>query len=142
MNLKNVSSIVLNISLKVVIYMVLIGILYFCGSRAYDFGKAVFSEEGVESAPGQDVSVTIPEGTTSKELAQILKKDGLIDNVYVFYIQAYLYECKPVAGDYLLNTSSNAEEIIEIVSTVKQESTKETEKETEKETDVKKTKKE
>lgn len=144
MNLKNVSSIILNISLKVVIYMVLIGILYFCGNRAYEFGREVFSESGVEAAPGRDVTITVPEGTTNRQLAQILKKDGLIDNVYIFYIQAYLYECKPVAGEYLLNTSYSAEKLIEVVSTVPKQEKKETEKETkkEKETKAKKTKKE
>ena len=143
MNLKNVSSIILNISLKVVIYMVLIGILYFCGNRAYEFGKKVFSETGVEAAPGRDVTIAVPEGTTNRQLGQILKKEGLIDNLYIFYIQAYLFECKPVAGEYTLNTSYSAEKLIELVSPMPKNDEKETEKETETNTTkAKKTKKE
>ncbi len=144
MNLKNISSIILNISLKVVIYMVLIGVLYFCGNRAYEFGREVFSEAGVEAPPGREVTVTLPEGVSNKQLAQILKKDGLIDNIYIFYVQAYLYECKPVAGEYVLNTSYNAEKLIETISSVPKKEEKETKKnkKKEKETKAKKTKKE
>lgn len=140
MNLKNASSIVLNVSVKIVIYVILAGILYFAGSNAYEFGKSVFSETSAQSAPGKEVTVNVESGMSNRQLAKMFKKNGLIKDESVFVVQAILYECKPVAGEYTLNTSYSAQQLIELISTVPVEEEEQEETQTEKETNQKKSK--
>ena len=119
MNLKKTSSAILSTSIKIVVYMLVAVGIYVILSGAFSFGELIFSENGMAAkGNGTEIQVTIPKDASSKEVGDILKKNGLIENSYAFVIQVMLYEADIVPGKYVLNTEENPKEIIEILSGV------------------------
>ncbi len=119
MNLKKTSSAILSTSIKIVVYMLVAVGIYVILSGAFSFGELIFSENGMAAkGNGTEIQVTIPKDASSKEVGDILKKNGLIENSYAFVIQVMLYEADIVPGKYALNTEENPKEIIEILSGV------------------------
>lgn len=104
--------------LKILIFVLISLGLYHFGSYAYDFGRQIYSEEGITAAPGKDVAVVIYEGESIKEIAQMLEKFGLIRSAEVFVVQERLskYHGEIQAGNYILNTSQSGNEMIAVMS--------------------------
>lgn len=122
MNLKKTSSAILGTSIKIVVYMLIAVAIYVILSSAFSFGELIFSENGMAAkGNGTQIQVTIPQNASSKEVGDILEKNGLIENSYAFVIQVILYEAEIVPGKYVLNTDENPKEIIEILSGVTEE---------------------
>ena len=93
MNLKKTSSAILSTSIKIVVYMLVAVGIYVILSGAFSFGELIFSENGMAAkGNGTEIQVTIPKDASSKEVGDILKKNGLIENSYAFVIQVMLYE--------------------------------------------------
>lgn len=92
--------------------------LYYFGTYAFDFGRQIYSEEGMTAAPGKDVAVVVSEGKSVKEVAQMLERFGLIRNAYVFMVQERLsrYHGQIQPGNYVLNTSQSGNTMIAILS--------------------------
>ena len=92
--------------------------LYHFGTYAFDFGRQIYSEEGMTAAPGKDVAVVVSEGKSVKEVAQMLERFGLIRNAYVFMVQERLsrYHGQIQPGNYVLNTSQSGNTMIAILS--------------------------
>lgn len=123
--LKNTSVGMMKVSIKIFIYTMLVITMVFFATTGYDFGKAVFSDEGSQKAPGTDVSVTIEKGFGRMDVAELLYNKGIVENKMVFYVQTLLYcekESDLIAGVYVINTSMSGEEIVELLITP-QEST-------------------
>jgi cell division protein YceG involved in septum cleavage len=100
------------ILIAVVVFLIIRGI-----AAAYRFGHSIFYAGTMESAPGRDISVTIDKGSDAKSAAEVLKKNGLIDNEWAFRIQARFYGMKIKAGTYKMNTSQTIKEMLEILDT-------------------------
>lgn len=73
----------------------------------YDAYK--YELEGMETVAGEDVVVTIPEGASAEEIANILKDKGLIKypKAFVKRLQNSDYRGKLKSGTYTLNTGMN-----------------------------------
>jgi hypothetical protein len=82
----------------------------------YDFTYQVFGDVVVEEAPGVNVEITIPEGTSTMELASKLEMNRLVVNRYSFYIKVKLLNYKILAGTYHLNTSMTYDDIINTIT--------------------------
>lgn len=114
MDLKKTSKLVLSLSAKIVFWILCLTVFIVICSKAFSFGSEIFSDKGMaKEGQGIDITVTIPAGATSAQVADILFDDELIKNKYIFLIQTKLYEAEFMAGDYVLNTENSAEEIIE-----------------------------
>jgi UPF0755 protein len=107
------SSKTIRIMSRIVTTVVLIMLVIVLSIKGYNFGIAVFSKQGVDAAPGQNTTITIPKGADKEVVKDILYNNGLIKNTSTFNIQCYIYEAKFTAGEYTLNTSSSPEDIIE-----------------------------
>ena len=117
MKLKKLSSWILGFSIKMVILLVMISVLYVVCTNAFSFGEAVFSEEGVARiGEGEEKLVNIPVGSTSKEVANILYDEGVIEDVNVFVVQMLIYQGEINDGVYMFNTESSPEDIIEKIT--------------------------
>lgn len=105
-------------TLTLLIYILLIVFFIFLGRTAYVYGYDVFNEQSAESSPGRDVTVEIPENASVKEIASILKSDGVIKNRSLFLLQERLsaYHGKLNGGTYQLNTSQKPTEIMAILA--------------------------
>lgn len=91
----------------------------------YDYGKGYYDDymreyKGTESFDGEDVEVVIPEGASVKEIAAILKKEGLIkyENAFTRRLQDSEYRGKLQSGTYILNTGMNTLEMMAAMSPV------------------------
>lgn len=114
MNLRKTSKLVLGLSAKIVFWIICLTVFIVICTKAFALGNKVFSNEGMaKEGKGTEVTVTIPSGATDKEVAELLLEEELIENKYIFMVQAKLYEAEYVPGDYVLNTEYGAEDIIE-----------------------------
>jgi UPF0755 protein len=104
--------------LRIMVYVLVVLFLFYCGKTAYTYGYQLFHETAMESKPGKDVEVTIPEGTGASGVASILHENGLIRNKRLFLLQERLsdYHNKEQAGTYTLNTSETPTEMLAILS--------------------------
>ena len=104
--------------LKILLVVLISFGLYHIGTYAFDFGRQIYSEEGMTAAPGKDVAVVISEGESTREIAQMLEQFGLIRNSFVFLVQERLskYHGQIQPGNYVLNTSQSGNDMIAILS--------------------------
>ena len=86
---------------------------------AYDFGYRVFTESAMEAEPGTDVTVTVASGMSGKKIGRMLEENGLVRDANLFYLQLKLsiYDGKLLAGEYTLNTSMTAKEMMAAMAT-------------------------
>lgn len=84
------------------------------GSIVKDYVKGFYDEykyevEGTETREGVDVVVTIPEGASAEEIANILKDKGLIKypKAFIKRLQDSEYRGRLSSGTYTLNTGMN-----------------------------------
>ena len=63
-------------------YVCVAVLIFWIGKSAYQFGYNVFNQQAVSPGAGQEVTVVIPEGSSTYEVAKILKSKGLIDDIF------------------------------------------------------------
>jgi UPF0755 protein len=134
MNIRKASKKFTNGLVKLAIYAVFVIILIALTVTAFNYGKKVFSEDGVAEAPGQDIYITIPDDPSASEVATLLESYGLIEDAFIFRIQSFIFELDTdespiIPGDYKFNTSQNAEEIIDMLKTGPETETEEEDEE-------------
>lgn len=104
------------------VILAVICILRYAG-KAYNFGYRIFAEEPMSDAPGRDITVTVTNSDSQAEIMQMLEDKGIIRDHKLFTIQKklslYKDDIKP--GTYVLNTSMNHDELIEILAGVSDE---------------------
>ena len=106
--------------IRILLY-VLVAIFFISIARmSFVFGYSIFNEQAIASEPGQDVLVEIPEGASTREIADILVKNDLIESGWIFIAQERLssYHGKLQSGTYLLNTSEKPTEMMRILAGV------------------------
>lgn len=122
-NALNVLSGVLQITVVIIFYLLVIVGIKSGVETAYEFSYEIFGNVSVEAEPGRNVKVVI--GTTdSKKIAKLLLEKGLIVNEYSFLIREKLSITKshPIEpGEYVLNTSMNYEEILNVLTNTVEE---------------------
>lgn len=118
MNLGKSAFHVLSISLKIVVAALIVLGIVRLGSMAFEYGHDVYNQTAMEARPGRDITVTIPEGASNREIGKLLEEKGLIKDSTLFVIQAALsrYGDEMQAGTYTLNTSWIPDEIIEALA--------------------------
>ncbi len=98
---------------------------YLAAKTSYQFGHDVFAEEPVASrGKGKEVTVQVRSGMEAKELGELLKDNGLIDeSLLVFEVQYRLsgYYGGIKDGSYVLNTAQTVDEMLEILAGVNTE---------------------
>ncbi len=107
-----------SICLKVAILAAIVLGVVFLGKATYQYTRAVFSDAALEEKPGKTVNVKIPEDVSGKRLAEVLEKNGLVENANVFLIQMKIADFGDTvkAGTYELNTSMPPSEMFKILS--------------------------
>ncbi|MBQ0026820.1 MAG: endolytic transglycosylase MltG [Lachnospiraceae bacterium] len=118
-NTYSVSKTVISVIVKVIVIVAVLIALYFGISRGYKFGYDIFSQKAVDQAPGRDVEVTIYDDMTNSEIADVLYGKGLIVDRTSFSIFLWLFTDSDygiVSGNYTLNSSMTAQQIIQTIS--------------------------
>jgi len=103
---------------KVAVLIFVVQFVVKTASQAYEFGYRIFTEEPVSAAPGINYTVSLTEETTPKQVAEALEDYGLIRDKDLFYVQYLLsaYKDKLMPGNYELNTSMTAEEMLAVMA--------------------------
>ena len=78
----------------------------------------IFKGNKVADNGGKDVIITVPSGSTTSDIADILEENGVISNSFMFRIKSRIdgYDGKFKQGTYSINTGSSSEEIMELLS--------------------------
>jgi len=118
MNSKEMVTSIFATVFKVVLAIIIIMVVYKGSVTAYEYGQRVFNEPAVTTGSGRIIQVTIPEGSSAKEIGELLEKKGLIREGRLFLVQEMLseYKDKLQPGTYELNTSMTTEEMMKIMS--------------------------
>lgn len=116
------NKVVLSILWKVIqciVVMFVAFLIFQGGKKAYAFGEAVFLDEPMTSEENaREITVTIPDNASAKEIGEILERKNLIRDALVFYAQSFCVEegDELKGGRYDLNTAMTAEEMMEIIA--------------------------
>lgn len=109
--------------IKVVVLAAVVMLIIRGATKAYEFGYKVFADEPVSVSGGRTITVGISENMSVKDIALMLEEKGLIEDADLFVVQemlsAYHGELRP--GIYDLSTDMTAVQMMEIMSTVEQE---------------------
>lgn len=103
---------------RTALYVCVALLIFWVGKSAYQFGYDVFNQQAVSPGAGQEVTVVIPEGSSTYDVAKILKSKGLIKDSLVFFAQEKLstYKGQMQAGTYLLSTAYTPTRIMGILA--------------------------
>ncbi|MBO4374708.1 MAG: endolytic transglycosylase MltG [Lachnospiraceae bacterium] len=109
---------ILNASVRIAILVIAFSLIKKVCLTSYDYGYRVFSERPMTEGVGFDNEVVIPVGSSAMDIGKILKNKGLIRDEKLFYIQVLLssYRGKLNPGDYVLNTSMTAEDMMKVMA--------------------------
>ena len=118
MNSKEVVISVFSTVFKIVLAIIIVMLVYKWSLSAYEYGQRVFNEPPMSAGSGRSVTVVIKQGDTTKEIAEMLEKNGLIRDAELFIIQEMLaeYKDKMLPGTYELSTAMTTDEMMGILS--------------------------
>ena len=98
-------------------WMLIIAVLLFIGivgaKGMYSFGYSVFTGNP-KSAPSEELSVTIEDGASVRQVAKQLKDENLIDDVNVFVAQSAIFDLKVKPGTYTVNRNNTSRQLLEV----------------------------
>lgn len=120
METKKLAGTILSVSIRACVFALALIFMYFFGRKAFGFGQSVFDEKSVdEKGYGYDVMITIPDGASNSQVADILLDNGLIEDKKLFLVQLKLsdYSKSILAGTYTLSTTMKPTEIMVALST-------------------------
>lgn len=119
MNVNKVVLSVLSMAIRCIALIVILFLLINGGKSAYAFGQAIFMDEPMtKEENAREITVTIPDGASAKEIGEILERKNLIRDSLVFYVQSICIEegRQLKGGRYDLNTAMSAEEMMEVIA--------------------------
>lgn len=109
---------VLGICLNIIFYVIIISFVIKASQLAYHFTYQVFGSVSVEADPGHDVEFQILKGESTMSIATKLENSSLIIDKYSFYVKTKLKQYNIMPGTYVLNTSMNYDEILDVITDI------------------------
>ena len=107
---------IFSVLMHVTVLAAVLSVILLLSVKGYQFGKDVFDErEGVSDHP-YTVMVTVDSGENIRQVAEKLKKEGLIDSSLVLIAQKYFYGSSLKAGSYRLNSNMTGKMILDVLS--------------------------
>lgn len=115
--INRITTTIISISVKLIVYALIVLLLYEAVAKGYAFGHEIFYAEAVERAPGRDVTIEIEREESITQAVGLLAKEGLIKNEAAFIFQGKFYDYEKVyPGTYVLNTSMTSKEILQALN--------------------------
>lgn len=111
-DINTVTGTFMNVSGKILIYVLILFLLFTGITRGYRYGYEVFAPTALEQQPGTDYEIVIEENSSVSDVAKLLEEKGLIKDRNIFILQAKLYEYTMHPGTYTLNTSETSKEML------------------------------
>jgi len=114
---KNFISTVISLAINIAILCFVVFLIPKVTSKSYQLAKDYILDSGSEKV-SKEVKVTIPEGATIKDIANILKKNELIKNSEMFTLKLKLKKqdiSSFKTGEYSLDTAMSESEILNVL---------------------------
>ena len=120
-----ISKVILQISLRTLMYVVLLFILVEGFVYTYQFSYKVFADVPYMPASSHTVTITIESGSTAKQVADIMEGSGLVEDDKLILARLYLgkYNKKIIAGTYTLSPAMSADAICKKICGIQSEET-------------------
>lgn len=119
MEARKLAGTILSVSCKTLLFVLVVFLLIFVGRGLYNFGQKIFREEALTTAEyAYSKEITIPEGKSVMDVAEILEEEGMIEDSKLFFVQVLLsdYYKKFVPGTYTISTDMKPTEIMVTIS--------------------------
>lgn len=123
MEIGNVVSAIFGTILKITVTVVAVIFIYKGAMYGYEFGYHIFQQEPMALGEGRTVTVTITEDMSVKQMGELFKQKGLINDTMLFMAQYYLseYQQDVKPGTYELSTSMTVEEMMGVMAATQEE---------------------
>lgn len=99
---------------------VLLGVVMVVAALALTFGYSLWKEYSREGTKdGNEITVEVPKGSSTRDVAEILKEEGVIRYETPFLLKMYFsdYRGKIRYGEFDLNDGMSLDEVIQILAT-------------------------
>ncbi len=118
MNIKYIIGSIVEMVIKIVVFIFIAMFVIRTATAAYDYGFRVFAEKPMDVGEGRTISVSIGNADSAKEVGEMLQERGLIRDATLFRIQELLSENhgKIRPGIYDLTTAMTAQEMLEVIA--------------------------
>ncbi len=126
-----ITSAVLRVFLNILFYIAIILVLIQAVKITYNFSYQLFGSVSVEAEPGIDIEFQIAKGESTMDVARKLEAGNLIVNKYSFYLKTKFKEYDIYPGIFILNTSMDYDEILDVITDYNNSIVKEEEEEKE-----------
>ncbi len=127
MNVKYVIGSIVEMVIKIVVFIFIAMFVVRTATAAYDYGFRVFAEKPIDVGEGRTISVSIGNADSAKEVGEMLQQRGLIRDANLFRIQELLSENHGMIqpGIYDLSTAMTAQEMLAVIAAKPEEESKE-----------------
>ena len=127
MNVKYVIGSIVEMVIKIVVFIFIAMFVVRTATAAYDYGFRVFAEKPIDVGEGRTISVSIGSTDSAKEVGEMLQQRGLIRDANLFRIQELLSENHGMIqpGIYDLSTAMTAQEMLAVIAAKPEEESKE-----------------
>lgn len=117
--INNILKEIINYAVKFIVTVVAVIVIYKAALWAYNSAYDLMAKEPEENRTIVNVDVVIPQGANTEAIGNILKDNGLINNVVYFRIIAKVKGLDSTFqyGNYTFNTGMGDEAIMEILAT-------------------------
>ena len=112
--LENLSYVFVKIAKFFVKLAIFFVVIYLIGIRLYNFGYKLFYEKAMTEGEGKEVVFEIKNNDSVEDIADNLKKVGLIDDPFVFKFRAKIYKTNFTPNVYNLRTSMTIKNMLDI----------------------------
>ncbi len=118
MNIKYIIGSIVEMVIKIVVFIFIAMFVIRTATAAYDYGFRVFAEKPMDVGAGRMISVSIGNADSAKEVGEMLQERGLIRDAKLFRIQELLSENhgKIQPGIYDLSTSMTVQEMLAVIA--------------------------
>lgn len=107
---------IVRLFLNILFYVIVAMLIIRVGTFAYEFTYEVFGSVTVDAEPGREKDFQILKGESTMEIANKLETSKLIVNKYSFYLKTKLKNYDIMPGTFVLNSSMDYDEILEIIT--------------------------
>ncbi len=118
MNIKYIIGSIVEMVIKIVVFIFIAMFVIRTATAAYDYGFRVFAEKPMDVGEGRMISVSIGNADSAKEVGEMLQERGMIRDAKLFRIQELLSENhgKIQPGIYDLSTSMTVQEMLAVIA--------------------------
>ena len=106
---------IVRLFLNILFYVIIVMLIVRVGTFSYQFAYQVFGSVAVDAEPGREKDFQILKGESTMDVANKLEASKLIVNKYSFYLKTKLKEYNIMPGTFVLNSSMDYDEILEII---------------------------